>query len=250
MLKIHLHIPIILLFWCVFLPVSAQQADSTVAKQEVRYDKSAINPVEINKNDLKSYKNDKAFDYTEYLPQDNWWTRFNNWLNEIWNAFIQWILGGREAQGILKFLIQALPYIIIGGVLIFLVWLFIKADMGGSPLLGSTPNQVILNTEEQLIQHEDIQTLIDEAVKNNSYRLAIRYYYLFILQNLSKKQLIEWQAEKTNHDYVYEIKDATLRAQFSKITRIYDFIWYGSFEVDGAAFAKAQQEFIKLNKGI
>lgn len=259
MLKIKLHIPILLLFCCVFLSASAQQidstateqhVDSTAAKQEMRYDESAINPVEISDSDLKPYKNDGAFDYTEAIPQDNWWTQFNNWLNGLWNSFIQWILNGKEAQGLLKFFLQALPYLIVGGVVIFLIWLFIRIDMGGSPLLGSSPNKVILNSEEQLIQHEDLQALIDEAVKDNNFRLAIRYYYLLVLQNLSKKQRIDWQVQKTNYDYVHEIQDAALRAQFSKLTRIYDFIWYGSFEVNESAFAKAQQEFLNVNKGI
>jgi hypothetical protein len=250
MLKTNLHIPILLLFWPIFLSVSEQQADSTTAKLKLRYDESAINPVEISQNDLKAYKNDKTFDYTEAIPQDNWWTRFNTWLNDLYSSFIQWILGGKEAQGILKFFLQALPYLIIGGVLAFIIWLFIRIDMGGSLLLGSSPNKVILNSEEQLIQHEDLQALVEEAVKDNNYRLAIRYYYLLVLQNLSKKQLIEWQAQKTNHDYVYEIQDTALRGQFSKLTRIYDFIWYGNFEVNESAFAKAQQEFLNVNKGI
>ena len=250
MLKINLHIPILLLFWFVFLSTSAQQVDSTAAKQEVRYDESSINPVEFSQNDLEAYKNDKVFDYTEAIPQDNWWSQFNNWLNGLWNSFIQWILNVKEAQGVLKFFLQALPYLIMGGVLAFLIWLFIRIDMGGSPLLGSSPNRVILNSEEQLIQHEDLQALIEGAVKDNKYRLAIRYYYLFVLQNLSRKQRINWQVQKTNHDYVHEIQDAALREQFSKLTRIYDFIWYGNFEVNESAFAKAQQEFLKVNKGI
>ncbi|WP_031428348.1 DUF4129 domain-containing protein [Flavimarina sp. Hel_I_48] len=250
MVKFHLHISIFILFWCVFLPAGAQQADSIPTVQEVRYDKSLVNPPEIDKNDLKAYKNDEAFDYSEYLPKDNWWTQFNNWLNELWHSFLRWILNEREATGILAFLIRALPYLIVAGVLVFLVWLFIKVDMSGSPLLGSTPNQVILNSEEELLKHDDLQQLIDNATNNNNYRLAIRYYYLLVLQNLSKKELITWEVQKTNKDYVYELQDSKLRSQFSKITRIYDFIWYGSFEVNESAFAKAQQEFIKLNSGI
>jgi len=250
MLKSYLHISLFILFWCVFLPAGAQEADSVSIVQKARYDKSAVKPPEIDKNDLKQYKNDEAFDYSEYLPKDNWWTQFNNWLNEMWRSFIQWILNGREATGIFKFLIRALPYLIIFGILIFLVWLFLRIDMGGSPLLGNSSNQVILNSEEELLKHDDLQKLIDNAIKDDNYRLAIRYSYLLILQNLSKKELITWEVQKTNKDYVYELQDAALRLQFSKITRIYDFIWYGSFEVNESAFTKAQQEFIKLNRGL
>ena len=234
------------LFLFLILAIPAWAQDSTATKQKIRYDKSDIQPSGIIKNDLKSYQNDEAFNYQEYIAPDNWWTRFNNWLSELWQSFIQWILNGREAKGILKFIIEALPYLLVLGVLVFLVWLFIKVDITGSPLQGRTPGQVILNDEQEIIENRDIQALIDKALAEANYRLAVRYYYLLVLQQLSRKRIIDWQAQKTNNEYVYEIKEGVLRAQFGKVTRIYDFIWYGSFVVDGDAFAKAQREFQKI----
>ncbi|MGB3774320.1 MAG: DUF4129 domain-containing protein [Leeuwenhoekiella sp.] len=242
----------LLFLWChSALPQNAAPlSDSIATAQDLQYDKTVINRPNLNENDLNAYKNDDAFDYTAYLPQDNWWTRFNNWLNELWSSFIQWILNGREVTGLLEFIIRALPYLLIFGVFVFLVWLFIKADMGGSSISWQTPNKVILNSEEELIRHEDLQHLIDDAIKEGNYRMAIRYYYLLVLQNLSKKDIIDWQVQKTNHDYVYEIKDDRLREKFRKVTRIYDFIWYGDFEINDDSFVRAQQEFINVNHGI
>ena len=110
--------------------------------------------------------------------------------------------------------------------------------------------QAILNNEQEIIENQNIQALIDEALKENNYRLAIRYYYLLLLQTLSKKDLIDWQLQKTNHDYIHEIQDGGIKTSFSKVTRIYDFIWYGSFEVDEEAFAKAEKEFKNLQAHI
>ena len=85
--------------------------------------------------------------------------------------------------------------------------------------------------------------MIQAALNEQNYRLAVRFYYLLVLQKLAQKDLIDWQVQKTNADYVYEIKDNTLRGNFSRLTRIYDFIWYGNFEVNANDFAKAEKEF-------
>ena len=226
----------------------AYTQDSTATSQELHYDRENIQPANKLDKDLESYLTDDDLNYKEYLAPDNWWTRFNNWISELWNSFIQWILGGKEAHGILKFIIEALPYLLVLGVLIFLVWLFIKIDITGSPFLGRTPGQAVLHEDAHVIEQSNIQELIDGALSTDNYRLAVRYYYMLLLQQLTQKNIIDWQAQKTNNEYVYEIKEEKLRAHFTKLTRIYDFIWYGNFVVDKDAFAKAQREFLKIEK--
>jgi len=78
----------------------------------------------------------------------------------------------------------------------------------------------------------------------------VRYYYLLALQKLSGKEYIQWEAQKTNHDYIFEIEDQTLRYRFTHITSIYDYIWYGNFNVDNHAFAKAETAFKELNRSL
>ena len=177
--------------------------DTTEFIQEVQYDKSAITPLQFDDEAIQELKQDEAFDYVEFVPPDNIWTRFKSWINGLWNSFIDWILQGNEATGILGFLVKALPYLLIAGVLAFLV-------------------------------------------RENKYRLAVRFYYLLVLQKLSQKDIIDWQVQKTNADYVYEIKSEKLRKEFTKLTRIYDFIWYGNFDVNETDFLKAEKEFKQI----
>ena len=220
--------------------------DSTEFIQEVQYDKSAITPLQFDDQALQELKQDEAFDYVEFVPPDNIWTRFKNWINEVWSSFINWILQGNEATGILGFLVKALPYLLIAGVLVFLTWLFLRIDLGGSPLKNAELNKVILSDEQDIIETHDIESLITQALRENNYRLAVRFYYLLVLQKLSKKDIIDWQVQKTNADYVYEIKSEGLRKDFTKLTRIYDFIWYGNFDVNETDFLKAEKEFKQI----
>ncbi|MFD2826129.1 DUF4129 domain-containing protein [Leeuwenhoekiella polynyae] len=220
--------------------------DSTEFIQEVQYDKSAITPLQFDDQALQELKQDEAFDYVELVPPDNIWTRFKNWINEVWSSFINWILQGNEATGILGFLVKALPYLLIAGVLVFLIWLFLRIDLGSSPLKNTELNKVILSDEQDIIETHDIESLIAQALHENNYRLAVRFYYLLVLQKLSKKDIIDWQVQKTNADYVYEIKSEGLRKDFTKLTRIYDFIWYGNFDVNETDFLKAEKEFKQI----
>ncbi len=234
----------------VWFPIYPAVQDSVKVVQEVKYDKSNVEPFGFEKTELESYKNDKAFNYVEEKAPDNWWTRFKQWLNDLWASFIDWLLNGKEAKGFLALFIRALLYIILIGVMIFLVWLFMKIDSSGTPLLSKTPAQILMNEEDLITENQDIQALINQALKDNNYRLAVRFYYLLILQQLSKKDIIDWQLEKTNHDYIFEIKNESIRQQFTKVTRIYDFIWYGNFKVDKNTFAKAEKEFLNLKKSV
>ena len=221
-------------------------SDSTKAEQHVIYDDSPVKAKQFDAEVLKEIKKEEAFNYVDFIPPDNLWTRFKTWLNDLYASFIEWILNGSEAKGILGFLIKALPYLLLIGVVALLVWLFLKIDMGGSPLKSAGLNKVILADEQHIIETQDIQQLINTALEAKNYQLAVRYYYLLLLQQLAKKDIIDWQVQKTNADYVYEIKNKDLRKDFTKLTRIYDFIWYGNFEVNEADFNRAEREFKKV----
>jgi integrase len=67
-----------------------------------------------------------------------------------------------------------------------------------------------MSEDEEIIQSMDIKSLITNALKDENYRLAIRYHYLYILQQLELKKIIDWELQKTNHDYQREIKDKQL----------------------------------------
>jgi hypothetical protein len=71
-----------------------------------------------------------------------------------------------------------------------------------------------------------------------------------MLKKLSEKQIIEWDVEKTNSDYLYEIKDEAQKEDFAYLSYLYNNIWYGEFELDEATFAKAKNAFEKSIKKI
>jgi hypothetical protein len=67
---------------------------------------------------------------------------------------------------------------------------------------------------------------------------------------MSEKQIIEWDVEKTNSDYIYEIKSAELKARFEYLSYLYNYMWYGEFAVSIEDFEKAKKAFETTLKSI
>jgi hypothetical protein len=229
--------------------VYGQENSKQKTEQLVIYDRDGeVLPFELDKNSLEDYKNDDAYDYREYEEQANWWTNFKNWLGRLWDDFWQWLVGDYDPGSFLGIVIRILPYLLIASVIIFLVWLFIKLNPGSRILGGQKSAQVFFTEEEEIIKTKNIKELIEKAVQNNDYRLAVRYYYLLVLQSLSEKQLIDYEFDKTNSDYIKELKKTDLSQGFQKATTLYDYIWYGNFDVTQENFNKAQHTFKDLER--
>lgn len=227
-------------------PVVSQQQRGTT--DSIIFDQSDKEHLTYNQETLKQYQRDPDFDYTETEDADNWWTRFKNWLNDLYSSFLRWLFGDSAVEGFWGGFLQILPYILLALLLMGLLWLFLRMDSNRLAFESIKAPQMAMGEDEDIIQNQDIEALIQNALASQNYRLAVRFYYLLTLQKLSGKQLIDWQAQKTNHDYIYEIKDRSLRNQFRRVTDLYDYIWYGNFTVDASAFAKAQSAFNTLNQ--
>lgn len=219
--------------------------------KEIIYDTSKNMEVpELNKKTLESFKNDSAFDYSEQIAKENWWTTFKNWLWELWLKVWKWLVGDYEANGIVAFLVHTLPYIIIGAILSFIVWLFFKLNPGATLFGSQKKPEIYFSEEEEIIRSKDISELMEKALGAKDYRLAIRYYYLLILQKLTQSEIISYASDKTNSQYISEINSESIKLGFQKATNLYDHVWYGNFEVTESDFSKAQPTFTSLKNKI
>lgn len=229
--------------------LAAIQESLDAVQEVVQFDKDPISSSSLDKETIENYKNDQDYDYSEIEPEDNWLSRLRLKLSDIWNSFLRWLTGGENATGFFAIFLEILPFLFLAFLLGLLIWVFLKID-NARGISQTKLAKVLIGDDEEIINNQDIQSLINEALKEKNYRLAIRYYYLLTLQQLSGKELIDWQVQKTNHEYIYEIKNNDLRSQFGQLTDVYDYIWYGNFEVDETAFAKAQLAFNKMNSEI
>ncbi len=94
----------------------------------------------------------------------------------------------------------------------------------------------------------DPDAMIRNAIRNGNYRLAVRYLYLQALQRLSERKFIEINANKTNYEYVNEVRKHKFANEFASLTLQYEYVWYGEYPVDGRLFEQIQEGFTQFNR--
>ena len=53
-------------------------------------------------------------------------------------------------------------------------------------------------------------------------------------------------ADKTNYQYVQELYGKSYKNDFAALTLNYEYIWYGEFEIEEAAFLRISNHFEKF----
>lgn len=214
------------------------------------YDDSLIEKQTISENDLQNYKSDKDFNYLEAEHEDNFFDKAVRWLRNALRKFWEAIFGVGTAKGFIYFMFRVFPYLVLGFLIFMLVRFFLKVNSNKLILKDREKGQINYSEEEQIIKNKNISALITEAVKQKNYRLAIRYYYLLALKNLTETDNIEWKPQKTNEDYIKELNTSNFKFDFENITKIYDYVWYGEFNIDALKFESLKLPFESLNNTI
>lgn len=148
------------------------------------------------------------------------------------------------ASGFAYFMANIFPYLLAIVVILILLrsFLDINFSFGGSKKLERN-KAVKLTSEEEDIHETDLKTLLSEAIKHKDYRLATRYYYLSLLKQLSENELIKYDKDKTNSEYLFELKDTKMRSHFSYLSYIYNYVWYGEFMIDELKFSTIESRY-------
>lgn len=225
-----------------------QAADTTAAYTAVVADTAivaappAYTPRSFNDNFKEAYT-DGEFQYETKTRAKSAWDRF--W--EAVGEFLRDLFGAGE-KGANSGIMSYMGYLLAGTVVLFAVYMIVKAllDKETGWIFGKSGKNIATHdlTEED-IRQMDFPSLIEETRQSANYRLAIRYYYLWLLKKMSVKEIIDWHWDKTNSEYAYEIKDSKLKKEFEYLSYLYDYSWYGEFPVDEAAFTKAEKAFRK-----
>lgn len=236
--------------WLFFSLFIVQFSFAQHNEQPVKFDDSKLEKQSISENDLETYKADEDFNYVEVVAEDNFIDKALRWLRNFLRKFWESIFGIGTASGFLYFIFNILPYILLGVLVFLLIRFFLKVNSNNLLTKAKKEGTISFTEEEQIIKNEDIPALIKEAINQKNYRLAIRYYYLLSLKQLTENENILWQPQKTNEDYIKEITKDHLKVDFKNITKIYDYVWYGEFNVDAIKFETLILPFENLTKTI
>ena len=188
---------------------------------------------------IEAYKDDPDFNYENNQPEsENLITKIKNWINQQ----MALLSSSKTYSTIIDILYYGLMFI----ALILIIRGLIKADRRGL-LFGKINAQEIKIVEgEEDINALDFDQLITSAIDSNNYKLAIRYLYLKSLQKLSEKGFINLRNNKTNFQYLSEIKNNQVASLFRNTTSRFEWIWYGNLPVDEIVIKSSMNEFNEL----
>ena len=195
----------------------------------------------FSKEKIEDMRSDRDFFYVEM--EENESDYYDIW-GRAFFKFLQSIFGSKPAG----FIFENFNYILLGIVILILFFNRHKLDYrkifyGNKKVKGPT-----IEVEEEDIAEIDFEKHIRQALKDQNYKLAVRYQYLELLKILSEAGLIKWEAYKTNFEYLLEIKDVNIRSQYQKASLIFDYIWYGNFTIDEDDYQESNKEFETLKK--
>ncbi|MEO7292876.1 MAG: hypothetical protein ABIW34_07225 [Ginsengibacter sp.] len=97
--------------------------------------------------------------------------------------------------------------------------------------------------EESISDPSAYDKLISQALMNKNYRLAVRYGFLQTLQMLSESGLVQLSADKTNYQYVNELRGKPYQNDFAALTLNYEYVWYGKFDISEDVYNRLHKEY-------
>ncbi len=183
---------------------------------------------------LRELQTDRDYRYgRDAPPPENPLARFWMWLWQQIGEF----LSSKAYQNVWQYVIL----MAIAGVVIYLL---MKAEVLGFlfPKRAQSGRLDYENLTED-IHAIDFATATDEAVNQRNYRLAVRLHYLKTLKALADLNIIRWQVNKTNWQYVNELKGRSLETEFMNLTKRFEQIWYGSFPIDENTYKECLAEY-------
>jgi hypothetical protein len=205
-----------------------------------------ISNIVIPQDSLKSWKANKRFAYVNNidsllkLKQQEEMEDYKNRLKEKPNNFLSRLF----SSGIL----QVLFWMVAIGFVVFILYrLFLSNGIFKREVASRTVNAV--EEEPVIATVADYDKLIHQSVKLADYRMAVRYLFLKTLASLADKELLHYAADKTNYQYVQEIRDDK-RNEFASLVLNYEYIWYGNFSLTAELFTAIEKKFSSFNNKI
>jgi len=215
------------------------RADSVLVKKPVT--ENTVYPKKIKENIQSRYKGNE-FDYSTSKPRESFWEKLQRKIIRL----IESIFGKTSldsSANIAEVVMRLFAIVLVG----FLLYFIIKYLLGknGNFIFGKKNKKLDISEKEL---HENIHEInfpesIAQFENNGEYRSAIRYQFLYILKKLSDKKIIVWNPEKTNKDYAAELKEQHLKNEFSKLSYIFDYVWYGEFGIDKEDYFRFKQQY-------
>jgi Domain of unknown function (DUF4129) len=223
----------------------AQDLNAVLSNDTTGYEKKEFSGInDTLKIDTRSFsstevdklKSDSDLNYQEPPTiAESLWDRFKQWLS--------WFFESLFKKAVTTDLGRIIMYTLAGILLIVVIMMLLKVNAFKVFYSGADQGRQNYQVFHENIHEMDFEKLIQDATEKNEFRLATRLIFLHALKLLSDKHLIEFNAGKTNHDYVGELTTPDLKTGLNELSFYFDYAWYGNFAINDTQFQRIKNTF-------
>jgi len=212
--------------------------EDTPANQQTEYAQQPINKGSFNKKewtDLKKKLKIKDYKAEKKEPEKQTSKKKKKQSYKIpaeWSLIIKWIL--------FALLIIALLFLVL--VVVGINPFNKKAD--------KNKINIALDELEENLDTAAIDPHLYEAIKSKNFKLAIRLYYLMIIQKLALKEKIIWKKYKTNKHYLNELRNKPEYPVLKELTLTYEKSWFGEHDITEHEYNILNKDFVNFLQNI
>lgn len=203
----------------------------------VRYDSSDVKLREAPEETLEEYRSDNDFVYDRVPPDsESIWEKFLRWFYSIFRKLFS---SSEDEAGFWAWVFRAIAV----GAVVYVILKLAQTDLRSIFLSPKARPASTFAEVDENIHEMNFETLIEESVAAGNYRRAVRLLYLRALKELTDQGLLDWRRDKTNHDYLRELRDSHLRGTFADATWLFEYVWYGDVPVNESIYRTIRETF-------
>jgi hypothetical protein len=190
---------------------------------------------------VENLKRDKEF---EYANDPDFWNEERARVNNE-------LLGDRNPTWLDKLFSQIwFRRTLLALMVCLLVFAVVKIALSNRLMMRRAPKKFNMADDAEALHKDDIDKQVQQAEQEGNFRLAVRYQYMKILQQMDARGMIQLDAKSTNWDYVNRMNNHPLKKQFLLLTRAYEYVWYGEFPLNGEQYQYIKTEFGQYNNSL
>ncbi len=223
----------------------------TIERSFVPKDTTIVEKKSFSKDAMEEYLSSSDFQYAEEYSFTSSIDEFFTAVKDYFYWLMEKIFGSNFAESLMKSIPdrEVVLYIITFALFTLIFTFFYKSKLRLLFYNRSKKNKTSTLFEENI--HEiNFANDITIAEDEKKFRFAIRLHFLECLKLLDTNELLVWELQKTNRDYLQELSKHSLYLKFDELVTIFDYVWYGEFIPTEEQYKKISQQFLLVKKSL
>jgi len=147
-------------------------------------------------------------------------------------------------------LVRIIFYMLVAGLVIFVLYRVVVVNELFIFYSAKKSKKNFKESETTVLDPGTLNRKIQESIDQKKLNTAIRYLYLKTLYTLNEKSLIKFHPQASNNDYMDQMSDHKQVKDFRFLTEVYEYVWYGQFQISEQQFLIVHNSFNDFHSGI